>query len=255
VRGNCTVAVCDILGFSKLAENQPLATVVDNAIGWFRKALNHSLLKSGFPAEVPKLTELEAHPHVSVAWFSDTILFYTKSDTDEAVRQLLSTVAWLLFETILEAVTKVRGGIAYGGVHIDPENSLYVGTPIIEAYRLEQSQQWCGAALAQSAVNRLPEQVRAGEFFDWWIKPWDVPLKGNTSVRTVAVNWNAGIHHPTWRLRWSEHSDDPTSEDWLAKPDLCEKFANTKRFHLAHCRDCSSAAHPSLRADRSITGA
>lgn len=240
--GNSTVAVCDILGFSRLVEHQPLEAVVDHAIGWFRKALNHSVLKAGFPADVPPLTAVEAHPHVGVAWFSDTILLYTKHDTDEAVRELLSTVAWLLFETMLEGTTKLRGGIAHGNMHIDSQNSLYVGVPIIEAYKLEQCQQWSGAALAPSAVARLPESARTGEYFDWWVKPWDVPQKNGPPLKTLAVNWSAGIHHPNWRLRWSEHSDDPKAEDWTAKRDLCEKFVNTKAFHLAHCQDCRGEA-------------
>ena len=67
MRGNCTVAVCDILGFSELVERQPLDAVVDNVIGWFRKAPSHSLLKSGFPSDVARLTDLEADPHVGVA--------------------------------------------------------------------------------------------------------------------------------------------------------------------------------------------
>lgn len=241
MRDHCTVAVCDILGFTRLVEHHPLEAVVDNAIGWFRKALNHSLMKAGFPAEVPARSELDGHPLVGVAWFSDTIFLYTKADTDEAIRELFSTIAWLLFETLLDGTTKIRGGIAYGQVHIDSENSLYVGTPIIEAYKLEQSQQWSGVALTASAVARLPEHVRTGEFLDWWIKPWAVPLKDHATVDTLAVNWNAGIHHPTWRLRWSEQNADPTEDDWSRAPDICEKFTNTKNFHLHHCRHCSEA--------------
>lgn len=244
MHANQTVAVCDILGFSELVEQQPLGAVVDNAIGWFRKALNHSLLKNGFPSETPSLPTLEVHPDVGIAWFSDTVLFYTKQDNDQAVRELLSTVAWLLFETILEGVTKLRGGIAYGPVHLEPENSLFVGKPIIEAYRLEQSQQWSGVALAASAVARLPECVRTGELLDWWVKPWDVPRKGLAPLHTLAVNWNQGIHRPDWRLRWSDASEDPTETDWDTKPDICEKFVNTKRFHIAHCWNCAMFVTP-----------
>ena len=241
MRANYTIAVCDILGFSALVESQPLDAVVDNAIGWFRKALNHSLLKSGFPTDVPPTSALDDHLNVGVAWFSDTVVIYTKDDTDEAVRDLLSSVAWLVFETLIDGRTKVRAGIAYGEAYIDPTNSLYVGKPIVEAYRLEQQQQWSGAALAPSAVARLPEHVRNGEFADWWIKPWAVPLKSGEVLQTLAANWNQGIHSRDWRLRWSPSAEDPTVKDWEEKQDLCEKFANTKKFHLAHCHDCRYA--------------
>lgn len=239
MRSNHTIAVCDILGFSQLVERQPLEAVVDNALGWLRKALNHSILKSDFPVATPHLRDLESHPHVGVAWFSDTILLYTKEDTDEALRDLFTTIAWLLFETTVHGITRLRGGIAYGEAHLEPENSLYVGTPIVEAYRLEQSQQWSGVALAPSAVQRVPEHARSGEFADWWIKPWDVPLKNKTHLKTLAVNWNAGIHLPGWRLRWSEQANDPEEGDWASRPDVCEKFVNTRLFHLAHCRTCA----------------
>ena len=42
------IAVCDILGFSKLIESNPLDKVVDHTLGWFRKALHHSIHKNGF---------------------------------------------------------------------------------------------------------------------------------------------------------------------------------------------------------------
>jgi hypothetical protein len=125
------IAVCDILGFSNLVENNPLDEVVGNAIGWFRKALNHSVHKNTFPNEVPPTKELDNHEHIGVAWFSDTLLIYTKADNDEAVRELLLVVGWLLFETLIQGKTKVRAGIAYGDAYIDCENSLYVGLPVI----------------------------------------------------------------------------------------------------------------------------
>ena len=238
MRDKCLIAVCDILGFSYLVEKNPLDSVVDNALGWFRQALNHSVHKGEFPSTFPPTRDLDSHQHVGVSWFSDTILFYTKDDTDEAVRQLLLTVGWLLFETMLEGTTRVRAGIAYGEAHIDKENSLYVGLPIIEAYNLEKQQQWAGAALTKSACARIPEYARTGKFADWWIVPYDVPLKGGEVLTTLAVNWNWGIHAPDWRLLWSKSSELPTEEAWANDASVCEKFLNTKRFHELHCHDC-----------------
>lgn len=86
------IAVCDILGFSDLVSKHPLEAVVGNAVGWFRKALKHSVLGGGFAASPPPTRDLDSHPNVSVAWFSDTVLLYTKRDTDEAVGELLQAV-------------------------------------------------------------------------------------------------------------------------------------------------------------------
>lgn len=232
------IAVCDILGFSALVERMPLDALVGNTLSWFRKALSHSIHKNEFPSVAPPTPELNNHEHIGVAWFSDTVLLYTKHDTDEAVRELIMAVGWLLFETVLEGTTKVRAGIAYGEAHIDQENSIYVGKPIVEAYKLEKMQQWAGAALSLSACERIPEHVRSGKFADWWITPWDVPLKQGAVLPTLAVNWNWGIHGPDWSLRWSADSAHPNAEAWAKDPSLCEKFVNTKQFHEAHCHDC-----------------
>src|SRR5690606_27439913 len=80
-RGKNMVAVCDILAFTKLVRDHELSTVVDDAIGWFRQALGHSMLHGDFPAAPPSLRKLNAHARVGVAMFSDTLLFYTKEDT------------------------------------------------------------------------------------------------------------------------------------------------------------------------------
>jgi hypothetical protein len=242
------VAVCDILGFSALLEKQPLENVIDGSIAWFRSALNHSIHKKDFPSSPPPTADLYTHPHVGVAWFSDTVLLYTKQDTDEAIRELLMAVGWLIFETIIQGSTKIRGGISYGEAHIDQENSIYVGLPIVDAYRLEQRQQWAGVALSHAASERVPRFAHTGKYGDWWVTPWEVPLKGGESVSTLAVNWNWGIHAINWAFRWSPQADDPTEDDWLKDPSLCEKFVNTKRFHEAYCQDCarkSKSTYPS----------
>lgn len=236
------LAVCDILGFSDHVEKNPLDAVVNNSLAWFRRSLNHSMHKSGFPSEVPATADLNRHAHVGVAWFSDTLLFYTKHDSDEAIRELLNTVAWLMFETMVSGHTRVRAGIAYGEAYIDAENSLFVGKPIVEAYQLEQQQQWAGGALTQSACLRIPELARSGRFADWWLVEYDIPLKSGSTLRTLAVNWNQGIHDPFWTMRWSEEFDSPTAEDRERIPSVCEKFANTRRFHETFCHGCRSRA-------------
>jgi hypothetical protein len=238
------IAVCDILGFSSLVYNSDPETIVNQQLRWLRQVLQHSVYKSTFPQHVPSILDLERHAKIGVALFSDTILFFTKEDTNEAIRELLATIGWLIFETIIHGQTKIRGGIAYGEAVIDVRNSLFVGRPIIDAHKLEQSQQWAGAALHESAIDRLPKDVRAGGYADWWIIRHDVPVKkewgGENTFATLAINWNLGIHNPDWRFRWSNSSDMPLIADWEKNRDICEKFVNTKVFHELHCRTCKT---------------
>lgn len=229
------VAVCDVLGFSDLVTGNPTELVVENAVGWLRKALKHSVVGGNFPAATPPTKDLETNPHVSTVWFSDTILFYTRRDTDEAVSELIQVVASLLFETILEGSTKIRAGIAYGDVHVDAENSIYVGRPIIEAHRMEKCEEWAGAALTESACGRISSCGPGGEIARWWTTKWGVPLKGGGTVETLAVNWNHCVHDPAWRLRWSSERDTPPTG---APESMVAKFWNTKRFHETYCDDC-----------------
>jgi hypothetical protein len=235
MRDHYFIAVCDILGFADFVVSKPLDSVVDDGIGWFRKALHHSIVGGPFPTTPPPTVDLETNPHVAVVWFSDTILLFTKHDTDAAVSELLQTLAALLFETILQGVTKIRAGVAYGEAFMDAGNSIYVGQPVVEAYRLEKSQQWAGAALAPSACARLSKCGRDGDIARWWVTEWDVPTKRGSSMKTLAVNWNLCVHDPSWRLRWSESSAVPPDD---ADESVAEKFRNTKRFHEALCEDC-----------------
>ena len=231
-----TIALCDILGFSNLVKGNPLDVVVDNTLAWFFKSLHHSLNKNEWPESTPEMDYIDKNKRVGLVLFSDTVLFYTREDTNECLQDLIQTVAWLLFETTLTD-TQMRAGIAYGDAFIDPKNSIFVGKAIVEAYEMEQRQQWAGAAFAESAVVRIPENVRGGEFIDWPVVPYDVPIKDKQSVETLAINWTHGFHDNLSCL-WSKTSDDPTPEDWIKNPSICEKWYYTKQFHADVCKQC-----------------
>jgi hypothetical protein len=231
-----TIALCDILGFSDLVKSNPLSSVVDDVLGWFRQALHHSINKNDWPEIVPNFVEINKNSKIGLAWFSDSILLFTREDTNDSLQELLQTVQWLLFETMLYT-TRIRAGIAYGDAFIDPQNAMYVGVPIIEAHQLEQQQQWSGAALTKSAYDRIPQYAIEGKFADWPVIPYNVPIKNNKTISTLAVNWTWGIHdHLTFN--WSEKKEMPTSDDWKRTPSICEKWSNTRQFHTDVCEQC-----------------
>lgn len=237
MKRNYVIALCDILAFKELVEQHPLDLVVDDSLGWFRKALYHSLYKNEFPQNAPTLEQLQDHSKLGIAWFSDTILVYTLEDTDECFQALTSSIAWLLFETMPTPDCRLRCGISYGEAYIDPINSIYVGKPIIDAHRLERCQAWSGGALTLAAVQRLPKSARSGVFADWFLVPYRVPLQDKKSRDTLAVNWTIG-GHPGLELRWSKEHKEPPPEEWEKRQQVCEKWRNTKIFHDKVCQSC-----------------
>lgn len=238
MKSNRMVAVCDILGFSNVVNSVPLDVVVDRYLGPLQKALWHSIHKGDFPEKNPSLEEIRKEASLGLAWFSDTILIYAFNDSDEALRKLLVCLGWLIFETMIGGRTRIRCGVSYGETYIDPENSFYIGKPLIEAYQFQQEQAWSGGALTHKAVERCPEIARSGEFVDWFLIPYNVPLKQNNSLQTLAINWTIGLHHRDPIPPWSSTSVEPSADDWIKSFDICEKWFNTRNFHKKVCRYC-----------------
>lgn len=237
MKQNYAIAICDILNFTEFVQNNQLDYVLKSSLGWFRKALHHSIHQEEFPSDVPSLTQLQSHSELGIAWFSDTILIYTLEDTKKCLQSLISSISWLLFETMFTEDTRLRCGISYGEAYIDAKNSLFVGKPIIESYHLEKKQAWSGGALTTSAMQRIPEYARSGGYADWNVVAYSVPLANNSTFDTLAINWTMGIH-PNFELRWSKKHSEPTPEDWKKQREVCEKWKNTKIFHDNVCRSC-----------------
>lgn len=182
------IALCDILGFSRMVETLALSDIVSEALGWVRRALHFCVHHTPtIVPTIPTFVEIENHADLGVAWFSDTILLFTRRDDDACVQQLLSTVCGLIFVTMY-AKQRIRAGIAYGEAHIDPIEHLYVGMPLVEAHRLEQAQEWSGGALAKAAAERAQAADAA-----FWLSTYAIPWKEHASVRSnVALNWTTG---------------------------------------------------------------
>jgi hypothetical protein len=172
---NRMIGVCDILGFSKLVKNNPADDVVSYPLALLRRALYFSIHQKPPPSELPSLDTLREQRRVGFAWFSDTMLFYTVKDTDEDCRALIETVGWLIFSTIPSPHIRIRSAIAYGEMHIDEKNSIYLGPPLIEAHELERQQDWAGGALDESAERRIPPHLPHKYPYEWQIVRYDVP--------------------------------------------------------------------------------
>ncbi len=252
---NAMVAVLDILGFKKLVHTLPLETITNDVLGYLRQALASAIYQCDTPSDTPSVDELKNQSRVGFAWFSDTLLFYTRNDNLEECQNLIQTVSWLIGHTVLVPGLRLRGGIAYGELFHDSINDIYIGKAIVDAYQLEKKQEWSGGAFTKSAKEKIPSQYCTGRYLDWPIIEYDVPIKpskdfgyrsndtygevekykqelrnqGETK-RLLAINWTFQHVMPVNLL----DNLDPKYDDAKAK----HKLSNSQKFHDQVCRWC-----------------
>jgi hypothetical protein len=223
---------------------------------WFRKMLYWGITRKDWPdeAQLPPLKELRETLPVGLALFSDTVLLYTLTDDEENYQRLLRIIAWMMFATMHVPNLRLRVGVSHGEIHIDLDNELFLGQPIVDAYLLQEAQDWSGGALTEEAAKKVPEQYRNGEHpLEWPVRPYEIPLKEcrkrnepdpdhretvfvqrRYSKNMLAVDWTIGIHDSPF-LEWSPSSSDPPSS---VDERIAEKYRQTKCFHDHVCFWC-----------------
>jgi hypothetical protein len=183
--GRHWIAMLDILGFRQMVETRnlnELVRVVDNLFIASQPRESVLVSQSG-----ERRTTL-GHLH-----FSDTIMLWTpRLDTDEsafnghAFFHLCGTVNNLIALALVNGVA-LRGGLAMGECYLDHAKQLAVGKAIINAYLLEQEQEWLGAAVAG---EQLGELAVFNDFEDWsGLVSYPVPTKTSSSRALFALDW------------------------------------------------------------------
>lgn len=221
------VALADILGFSQTVHDLSLDEILSTHLAFLRRALEHTLMLQGWP-EPSDFAELQQRAGLGIEWFSDTIVLYTRDDTDDANRHLVQTATWLLFETMYSTRVRLRIGIDYGELHADPNAGQLLGKAIVGAHYLERNQRWSGGALTEAAATRLGSDAL------FYVTPYQVPVKDDRCATTHALNWTLGVHNPL-TINYKAGKREPGPED---SPDVAEKWRNTIAFHATVCRTC-----------------
>ncbi|MBC8555996.1 hypothetical protein [Desulfobacula sp.] len=134
-------------------------------IGYFDLLGMKQLYKSGDPISIflalsKSIEELQkratAWEDVGYAWFSDTIIIYTKDDSACSFTVIDNITRWYFYFLISGGVP-VRGAVACDKFYSDKKNSLFFGEALIEAYEYGEAQDWIGFLLCPSAVKQLEE--------------------------------------------------------------------------------------------------
>ncbi len=132
----------DILGFKDMVTTNSLEELVNkiqkniqNAIQKTKDDINESWKDNLF---------VEKNPVQDFLWFSDTIVFYSRSSSGLCLMAMAELARELLAQLMMNGIP-VRGSIVEGEFHVEEGIiGTYVGEALIRAYEMEQKQDWCG---------------------------------------------------------------------------------------------------------------
>ena len=182
------VAHVDILGMSAVVERDADEAwrLLSDLVDVRDRVLNYEI---EFPQTGERMPMSEA---IRAVTFSDTIVFFTRGDTDVELRALIVLAIEVLHKAMCRCVP-VRVGIALGRFFFNIARSMYAGPALIEAYRVGEAAQWLGIVLAMSVQDRARALgMKTGQ--SDLVVEWSVPIKGGEDSRFV-INWPASISH------------------------------------------------------------
>ncbi len=137
------VGLFDVLGFKALIASTPLTEVVER----YRDLVRLKRLATRIPVIGPRRSRID---RVRTTVFSDTILIWCGDSATQLDSFLVACAA--LVASAIDAGWPLRGGIAYGDAFLRVEERIFVGRAIVDAYKMEQSQEWIGAAFHPTAL-------------------------------------------------------------------------------------------------------
>jgi len=234
------VALFDVLGYKNLIDQNNVATVAS----LLRETLQQipAAVSQWFKKEFPENTAVdEIVSAVKPLVFSDTILLTLNEDaaTDTKAGNLFVFFVECAFvqRFMFENGLPLRGAISYGEFYVS--DLCFVGKPVVRAYELAQSQDWCGVALTVEAENAwIALQDKS------WLHrsasiviPYDVPLKSMGTSRLISLQW------PAIPVENKGFPNDPrgavvekfSAHGKIVPPAEYRRIENTARF-FSHCR-------------------
>jgi hypothetical protein len=129
------VAVCDVMGFSRLIRSIGVARVLDGPMQNMFRILENNITQEEPSVPFESVGDLKSGRRVGVAWFSDTILLFALDDSDLSCSHVIESVGWLIFRSFFTPQTRIRAGISYGDFFAAEDRNLFLGNAMIDAMR------------------------------------------------------------------------------------------------------------------------
>jgi len=124
--------------------------------------------------------------------FSDTIILFTKSQSDEDLQAILIALCELMHKAMCSLVP-IRAGLAAGLFFFNAGESMYAGPALIEAYEIGEGAQWLGIVTTQGIHEQSMQAGFKSGSADLVIVS-QIPTKSGL-LSGFAVNWVAPVRN------------------------------------------------------------
>ena len=91
---------------------------------------------------------------VRATTYSDSIIIYSKDDSEESFDSICNTVSGLTYDLFKDNVPH-KGALAFGTMTLDTENSIFFGQPLIDSYLLQEELSFYGILIHSSAEKKI----------------------------------------------------------------------------------------------------
>ena len=182
--GQRFVAFFDLLGFSSWLEADGSRKVFTYVRGFL-----NLMIRASLPGSIvhPDMSVTVNSNSIACINFSDSIVFYTRDDSEECLETILSVAGEFMNVVITGPSRMIRGAIAYGDFFADPTANAYVGKALVDAYRLEERQDWLSCSIDNSVVQLPFFELLRKNRPNFIVKAL-VPLR-NSSDYPFCLNW------------------------------------------------------------------
>lgn len=187
IHGKRAIAYFDILGFKAKIENIPIEKLSNDYERIIGQTDGEFSIKGG------KITSRQVcYRYI----FSDSIFLVAEEDTEDSFVDFIS-YAWRMMQHFIVTGFPLRGAITYGDIYVNFDKNIFLGKAISEAVILEGQQDWIGAVVDHSAIDRyksvLEQDTIQSDIMRILLPIHDVPFKDMPRRNCHVLNWRQNI--------------------------------------------------------------
>lgn len=225
------VAYFDILGFKDRVKNNQLDSVVSK----YKSILQENQKKS---EPRPDLKGFSHH------WFSDTFLFLFRVEEGNFREKFNYMMYWSkdFFHKMTVEKWALRGALTLGELYAEPNNNIFLGQALIDAYHHAEKQNWLGLVLTPTIIERIKELSceKLNSSYKHYFVQYDVPCKDENRNLCTHKLFALKLHKFNNGVPRSSRDYDIWSNSSIMKQNAPEKawvkYDNTTEFMLKNCQ-------------------